>query len=189
MARVVSVLVGARFLAALSWVAIPAAVETLVIVEFSKTLGASLIAAMSGMRSSPEQYLLYDLLSVVAAGAQVLLFLGVVGVVTFRKRRPTRAFPAAGFDLRPPGWAIPVLAAWAVVAIIPQRELSRNHRVESLLIAGEYAEVLRFVSDTGIENFAPALRVPPDPYEYEALRHLPKLLEVMDGAESVETRE
>ena len=144
MSRVIAVLQEVRFARALAWVAVPACIEVVLVVFvgglFSPTFGRRVMAAMGGMRNSPEESLLLSALST-AGGAAVWGLLGLAMLLAvLRFNGVAQPFPkqTAG---RLPWISLLVLGAfWIAVAVPAQREQQRFMKHAAMVKAGKYRE-------------------------------------------------
>lgn len=176
MSRTMAVLCQARFARALIWVLIAASLETLVVTFLLPISEKRILAAMSGMRHAPEEYLLLAVLSGITWSALGIL---VLSVILTQFIEPTGTETGLPFmDKR--GFPLPLLllagALWAGIAILPQREQRLFVTHANLIETGRYRESLDFLRSHSPQAFPPSRRLEPNPYEYRAYEHLPRII-------------
>ena len=184
MARVVQCLAGAPYFLALLWVLFAAVIETLVVIIISGTFAKSILAAMGGMRNSPEETLLLDTLTVVFRCALYAAPILLVMVLLIGTRVACDPFPQP--LATPASWnSLAVATAlWLAIALYPQIELYRNHQVEQLLSAGRAREALEYLSSRQPWQFAPSRTLPPKPFEYSVFDELPACFAVVQATDA-----
>jgi len=183
--RVLTVIFQVRWLRAGGWVLFGACVEV-VVVLLNPVMGDAIARGMGGMRNSPEQDLLLGVMKHVFAtclvAAPVLL---LVMLIYEFKWRPEKAKMAK----LPRSVSAPRLAlglagvAWAVAAIIPQKELWNESRYRTYLEEGSFREALAFLNTLEPRDWPPAKSFRPDPYEWEVREWLPGLMRAVAGNE------
>ena len=185
MTRVFQVLHGARFLMALSWVLIPVTVEVLVLAVFGGGLSKRIMAGMMGMRNSPEEEILLRSMSTATSIALCILPAAILTAVVWRVKTP--AIPLPQRMTGPIPWLPISFAAlfWLTVAILPQRELSKNAEIESFIAAKQYRGALDYLSAHRPNDFAPSRSLPPMPFEFEIFEHLPPLIAASKSSDSL----
>jgi hypothetical protein len=170
---------GAPFFAALWWVLFAAAVEVLVVSFFGDVFAQAILRGMGGMRNSPEEDLIYRVMSSVFGialfGAPVLL------VIAFVCKPKHLLTPLPRVDAAALRWKPIIIAAlcWIAIAIVPQRELSNNVAVEKLVSNGETRKALDYLSTRTPDDFSPGRVLPPRAFERSIFDQLPACFEVL----------
>jgi hypothetical protein len=179
MARVLQVACRAPFVAALVWVLLPAAVEVIVVYIFGGGFARAVMAAMAGLRNSPEEELVWRAMGNAFVGAIGVGVLALVLSAIIDPREEGAALPTVS-KLTPgqvPWGALGVATlCWGAIAVEPQMELSRNLEVERRVSAGRMRDALDFLGSRQPSDFAPARPLPPRPYEREVFEQLPFLI-------------
>lgn len=183
MARALAVLLNAAFLKMLMWVLAPASVEAFVLAALNENLAKRIMAAMSGIRNAPDAEVLMNAIGTVITVSPIVFLIALVAALCMRSRKQIQPFPNPAFSHKPSWWSLTLLVLWAGLAVAPQRELFRNHRVAVLISKEQYSQALDYLSAHDPSDFAPAKRIAPDPYEPNIREHLPSLLHAMDGSE------
>jgi hypothetical protein len=164
---------------ALFWVLIPVTVEVLVLSVFGGGLSKRIMAAMMGMRNSPEEEVLLRAVGTASNLALWLLPVAILGTVCWRMKACASRWPD-----RTKG-TVPVLtlgvaaAFWIAVAIVPQGELFNNATLEGRLAKQEFRKALDYLSAHRPDEFAPSRILPPKPFEREIFENLPALFAVV----------
>jgi len=180
LSRALSVALGVGWKQTLPTVVLAGALE---LVLLSMTGCAATLEIMGGLRHSPERVVKDNMTGVaiwvglaaaVASGFYVNRFGGKHRGCSF-SRVPGGSFP---FSL------VFLLVFWVALAVFPQMELGRNHRLNALLAGSDYAAALKHLSAHEKKDFAPAHRIPPDPYTSAVFRSLPGLFGAMNGTEA-----
>lgn len=173
MARVMQVTTGAPFLLALLWVLFAASIEVLVVSFFGGLFAQAIMRGMGGMRNSPEEDLIYGVMSSVFSGA--LLAAPVLMVIGFFCKPGTRLTPLPRSLPDAVRWKpLLVLALfWIAAAVIPQRELANTVEVEKLLSAGQSRQALDYLSARQPHHFSPGRNLPPKAFERSIFDDLP----------------
>ena len=183
MARVLSVLIGTRFLKALGWVLIPASIEAFIVSIAGMKIGKMIAASMAGISNAPEESVVMSLMGTVFIGAPICLILGIC-LVFVRDHKQESEHPEPPVRLNkwsPQFWPIVMLVLGAFIAVPFQRELARNHEMEREIAEKRYADAIEFLSNHRREDFSPAKRLPPALYEYSIHRELPEVLDVLES--------
>ena len=159
-------------------------VVQVVLILFFAAFGEGIGRAMAGMRNSPEQNLIVDVLGVVFwtafFGALVLLIF-LLAVWHFRERAELCELPESR---KAPWLALLILAAaWLAAAIVPQGELAKEYRYVELLNRKETRDALAYLNTLEPEDWPAAKSFRPDPYEFEVWDLLPPLMAEMTGNE------
>lgn len=192
MARVYAVLVEVPFIRALGWVLLPACAEVagigFISLVFRGDFAAKVLAAMSGMRLSPERLLLVRAEEYAVQWAFMAGVVVAVLLLFLRYRGKTRPFPTPQTRSQPYLFLIFIVVGWVLIAIKPQREVCLNYELDLLLEHKQYHEALMIMSEHQRGDFAPSHRMAPDPYEQRSLEDLPGMFDAMDGKEAVWVR-
>lgn len=172
MARVFQVVCRAGFIRCLLWVLVAAGIEVLVLFFFGGTFAQRIMAAMGGLRNSPEEDLLLETMSNVFETALVSVPVIFVLLAFWRPKDPTLEWPR-----RTPGrvcWKSIVLlaTAWVAVTIPVQLKLQKNDHLEEQIATGHTREALDYMNVTGRDGFAATRPLPPKLYEYEAFEQV-----------------
>jgi hypothetical protein len=149
LSRALAVLLEIQARDALLCVLLAASLE-LVLVSLAGCL--SFVEIMGGLRHSPERILIANVTAFAFWGG---LIIAVVGALLSRGRqtRPGAVLPPPsknGF----PFFLLALLAIWMAVAVLPQREVARNFRLEHFLQEKRYADALNFLSTFQRSDFA-----------------------------------
>jgi hypothetical protein len=177
MSRILSVLFEIHFARGLGWVLVAASLEVIVVVFFGAIFGGSLdpsiLAAMMGMRNSPEQALIDSVLGFVWgwSWAVLVLCLIVLGVRQFQGR--ILQFPGLLPGKVPWVQLAIVSGIWAVIAIGPQKEQHRFISHAALIDKEAYPEALVYLGKHQQSDFPPSRRLEPNPYAYRVWPDLP----------------
>ncbi|MEW6302456.1 MAG: hypothetical protein AB1705_03235 [Verrucomicrobiota bacterium] len=184
LARVLSVVQEVRYLRALGWVLLPACAEVMAVATFGGGFGRRILAGMSGMVHSPEEYLLIRALNIATDGALWLGGLSIVALLVWRLKHKVQLFPSMQGGRLP--WLTLLVAAtlWIAAALKPQQELRRFSVIDGFVKHGQYREAVDYLSRYHRNDFGPVKRLPPDPYEMVVWEHLPGLFSVMNGTEA-----
>lgn len=172
MARVFQVLCGVNFLIALAWVLLPAGIETFGATVFNGHFGKRLMAAMGGMRNSPEEDLIIHALGVAADAAMWVTPIALV-LVFMLKPASVTPLPAPQPGRVPTGLLAALAVGWLAIAIVPQVELARTARVSRLIEQRKYREALDYLAVRKQSDFAPAVPLPPKTFEWTTFKQLP----------------
>jgi hypothetical protein len=187
MARVFQVLFRVPYFTGLVWVLVPVCAEVIGITLFGGVFARALAAGMGGMRNSPEEEILMNVMGVAFWGSIGLIFLAALMAAALRPREHIQSFPPMHRGRMP--WSVLGFAAmvWCGVAIGPQIEVSRNAHVERLMRDGQHREAIDFMNKMGQGNFAPSRPLPPKPFEGEVFVQLPRFFAALqrDDAEWV----
>lgn len=165
MARVLQVVCSAPFVRTLLWVIAAASVEVIVLVVAGGTYSKRIMAAMGGMRNSPEEQVLVRAF----VQASELAFWGFLAaffiLAVWRWRGTALQWPAL-IRSRIPVWFLAVAAiAWVLVAWPNQFTLRRNFTLEQHIAKERWREALDLMSTHAPAAFAPARPLPPKLYE------------------------
>lgn len=173
MARVMQVVTSASFAMALVWVLFAAALEVCVVFFLGDGFGKRLMAAMGGMRNSPEEEILVSAMGTAFSFAFWTVPISFLLGLFWRTQRVLNAMPTS--QPSPMPWrTLGVLAVfWVAMAIVPQRELSNSVAVERLIASGESRAALDYLAARQPGDFAPDRVLPPKPYEREFFSELP----------------
>lgn len=183
MARLLSVLIGTRFLKALGWVLVPASIEAFVVAIAGSNVGNAIAASMAGISNAPEETMILGILSAAIIGGPISLVagFGFALVRDHRDRSELSEPPGRANTWSPQIWPIVLLVLGAVIAVPFQGELARNHEMERLIAEKRYGDAVEFLSNHRPEDFSPAKRLPPALYEYSIHRELPEVLDVLES--------
>ena len=187
MSRVISVLQQVRFARALGWVAVPASIEVILVVVvggiFSPAFGRRVMAAMGGMRNSPEESLLLSALSTAGGAA----FWGLIGLAIplalLRFKGVTLPFPKQTRAGLPWIGLLLLGVFWTAVAVRPQREQQRFVKHAAMVDSEQYRAAVDYLAGLGRAAFPPGRRLEPNPYEYRAYDQLPGTIAVLQGSD------
>jgi hypothetical protein len=173
MARVMAVVTGARFFIALVWVLFATGVEAFVVILFGGSFAKAIMAAMGGLRNSPEEEVLHSALAIVFGATLWIVPIAFITALVWRERPVLKPFPEAVGG--PVPWrSLGMMAlAWGLIAIRPQQELSHTAAVETLLREGRAREALDYLGKHQASDFSPARALAPRPYERELFDQLP----------------
>jgi hypothetical protein len=165
MARVLQVVCSAPFVRTLLWVIAAASVEVIVLVVAGGTYSKRIMAAMGGMRNSPEEQVLVRAF----VQASELAFWGFIIafciLAVWRWRGIVHQWPAL-IRSRMPVWFLAVAAiAWVLVAWPNQVTVRRNFSLEQHIAKERWREALDLMSTHDPAAFAPARPLPPKLYE------------------------
>jgi hypothetical protein len=177
MSRILEVLFEISFFRALGWVLVAASLEIILVLFFgaytSGSLSRSVLAAMAGMRNSPEEALLSNALGLIWAYSWAVLLV----CIALLARRPFRGTvsplpkPSTG---RLPWLPLATLAViWVLIAIPPQLEQRRYVTHAEFVEQGNYSDGLTYLAQYQRRDFPPARRLKPDPYVYRVWQDLP----------------
>jgi hypothetical protein len=170
MARVLQVVCSAPFVRTLLWVIAAASVEVIVLVVAGGTYSKRIMAAMGGMRNSPEE----EILVRAFVQASELAFFGFIIafliLAVWRWRGTADQWPAL-IRSRIPVWFLAV-AAIAWVAWPNQVTLRRNFTLEQHIAKERWREALDLMSTHEPAAFAPARPLPPKLYELSMFREV-----------------
>lgn len=184
MTRVLSVLTGGGMWPIGVRVLIVAVIEIVGVSFFGWVFARAVLSSMSGMRNSPEEDLITSALGTVLVLTFLALPVLLIISIFVKFKAELRGFPVPRLT-RIPSLALGGIAAfWLLVAIAPQIELARNAEVKKLVESTDYRQALNYLSRHSPDDFAPAKRLPPDPYSREVFRHLPGLIAALDGTEA-----
>lgn len=180
LARIISVLQEVPFIRALGWVLVGACLETLIVgffgSLFSPAFGRRVMAAMGGMRNSPEEELMLSALGNALAAASIVLFVVLLVLASFRFRQSARAFPSRISQPLPRISLVALAVGWLIIAIPAQLE-QQHFRAHAVMIeSGKYRESVEFLGRHSRNDFPPARRLEPNPYEHRAFEQLPKVI-------------
>lgn len=177
MSRVVSRLQQIHFARALLWVLTPACLEVLVViivgVIFSPAFSRHILAAMSGMRNSPEEILVLNALGYIWWGALIVLVVVMILVARFHLSKIVQPFPAIVESPVPVVTLLTLTVAWIAVAIPAQREQYRFVTHAKMVESGKYRESLDYLEHFTRRDFPASRRISPDPYDYKSWEQLP----------------
>ncbi len=175
MARVFQVLCRVNFFIALVWVLLPAGIETFGVGFFNGLLGKSIMAAMAGLRNSPEEEILIAALHAVL---NVSLFATPVALVLALLLCPTgtKSLPVPQPDRVPMALLMGLGLLWAGIAIVPQIEITRTSTARRLVEQGRYREALDYMAARQPDDFAPAVPLPPKTFELKTFEQLPQCI-------------
>ena len=175
--RVVAVVFQVHWTRPAGWVLFAASTEVLVVL-FSRVLGEGIARGMGGMRNSPEQELIVDVLGNVFItclfAAPVFLFLMLVTWKLFSEK--ARLIELCN-DLRVPKKLL-ILAplVWFGIAVQPQSELAKEFHYRRHLRQEKFREALAYLNRLEPDDWPPAKSFRPDPYEAEVWIWLPGLM-------------
>jgi hypothetical protein len=175
--RVVAVVFQVHWTRPAGWVLFAASTEVLVVL-FSRVLGEGIARGMGGMRNSPEQELIVDVLGKVFItclfAAPGFLFLMLVTWKLFSEK--ARLIELCN-DLRVPKKLL-ILAplVWFGIAVQPQSELAKEFHYRRHLRQEKFREALAYLNKLEPDDWPPAKSFRPDPYEAEVWNWLPGLM-------------
>lgn len=176
-ARVLNVVNRVPFFTGLVWVLVPACLEVVGVFLVGGGVEKRILAGMGGMRNSPEEDLMLDVLGNIAGaafwGAPVFAVLGLV--LTSRLPRTLHPFPTPSPVRVPWPFLVVAAAAWIAVAIPAQRQVRRNATVEALLEANLPRAALDYLAAHSPADFAPGRPLPPKAFERDIFEQLPPL--------------
>ena len=176
MARVLQVACRWHFGRAFCWVLAAACVEVIAIAFSSAELSRSLMASMGGMRNSPAEDLLIDsMCRITVLALYTFPFAFILGAFVRFEESP-RPLPERSGDRVPTGFLASSAVAWIAVSVIPQSELVRSVRLETLVADGEYRAAIELMGELGEDGFAPSRELPPRAYEWEIFDSLPGMI-------------
>lgn len=183
MARVMQVVTVAPFFMTLGWVTFAAAVEVCVMFFFGGGFGRAIMAAMGGMRNSPEEEIIVSAMETAFGVAFWTVPIALVFTLLLRTRRKLTPFPET--QSRPIPWrTIAALAVfWVTVSILPQRELANSLAVERLIADRNARGALDYCAKHQPGDFAPAKVLPPKPYEWEFFEQLPACFDAVQATD------
>jgi hypothetical protein len=177
MSRVLSVLFEIHFVRALAWVLLAASFEVIVVVALGllsgESLGEHILAAMSGMRNSPEVILISNALGGVWEWSWGVLVVCLLGLLARRFRGTIQPLPRL-LPGKVPWVQLAIVAGiWVVIAIGPQKE--QQHFVTHAALIGKkaYPEALAYLGQYQASDFPPGRRLEPNPYQYRVWEDLP----------------
>jgi len=183
MSRILSVLFEIHFVRALGWVLVAAALEVIIVLFFGASFGGSLnrsiLAAMSGMRNSPEQALLDSVLGLTWGWSWAVLFicLFALGLRHFQGTIPPLPQSLPG---KVPWVQLTTLTGfWVIVAIAPQKEQGRFVNHAELIDKKAYSEALTYLGKHRLSDFPPGRRLEPNPYDYLVWNNLPPTIALL----------
>lgn len=186
MTRVMQVTTKAPFGIALVWILFAASVEVLVISAygtFSGGLAERIMAAMSGMRNSPEEEIMRKAMNTAFGGAFWIALISVVIAFIWRPKEQLRPLSSPAGTSMP--WTALAIAAclWVAIAVNPQRELARTVAVEQLMAKHQAREALDILAAHQPGDFAPARVLPPKPFERSVFDELPECFGVVQASD------
>lgn len=184
MARVLQVLCGAPFLAALVWVLLAAGVEVFAVGIFNPALSKSIMAGMGGMRNSPEE----EIQLAAYSSAMGAAFYGTpVALVLAFVLRPKglRSFPVQQPASVPVVLLVALAVAWGAVAVSPQMEVVRTSKARRLVDAGKFREAVDYLAAHQPGDFAPAVPLPPKTFERATFDQLPGVIGALQPVDPV----
>lgn len=186
LSRITAILSNTPFLRSLFSVLLPCSMLLFIASIFTSF---SLIRGMGGMEYSPEDVVIHHAAGVAFLGSIVAGLVSFIGLfLAKRGAPPPSAMPLASKPLPFLSMAC-ILTFWCAITVAPQRELGLNHTASLLCNSQKYKKLLAFLSQQAPEAFSPVHRLPPDPYEYSGLQHLPEIVGAMDGSEKSWVRE
>lgn len=173
MAHVLQVTSNAPFMHALIWVLFAASVEVLVVFFFGGAFARALMSGMGGMRNSPEEDIILGAMGTAFTGALWVAPISLVAAMIWRPGALLKPLPKPAKETT--RWRVLALAgvAWVAVAVVPQRELANNARVERLLNENRPRDALDVLSNLRPTDFAPAKPLAPKAFETSIFKELP----------------
>ena len=188
MTRVMQVTTKAPFAIALVWVLLAASVEMLVLFFFGGAFSRGIISGMGGMRNSPEEEIMLEVVGTAFGMAFMLAILTLVVAVLWRPKVSLQRLACPKPEALP--WRPLLIAAscWASIAIVPQRELANNVAVERLFAAGQFRAGLDYLSARSSEQFAPARALPPKAYERTFFKEFPECFGAVQSSDAAWVR-
>jgi hypothetical protein len=183
LSRVLSVLLGIRFMRALGWVLVGAALEVIVVVFLGALFGPGLsqriLAGMSGMRNAPEENLLSSVLGFVWTWSWVVLIVTCLMLLATRYRGEVKPLPVLASG-KVPWMSLAILTVfWIAVSIVPQQEQMRFTTHAALVNKAAYKEALDYLEQHQPSDFPPGQRLEPNPYEYRVWEGLPPTIALL----------
>jgi hypothetical protein len=179
MSRILSVLNQTPFVRALLWVLLGASIEVIIVGFFGMNFSRRIMAAMGGMRNSPEEDFVSAAIGNAWGGAWITLFVTLVAIAVWRYRGETIPFPARTFGKAPWVALLIVSGLWVGVAWPEQIKQRRFIEHRQMLSKELYADALTYLNQHE-RNFFPATkRIEPSPYEYDVWNDLPPTIALM----------
>ena len=181
MSRVVSVISGWSFARCFGLVLLPASLEAVVFSIAGDSIGQRLMKSMGGLRNSPAEDVMFAAYNVAAniALCALLATLVIRGLFAIWKKPPPSTW-APEIDLKPSRgpWIFLALVAglWACACVVPQSELKLTHEATLLAKKKDWPGLMTFLSKHRREDFAPAVTLPPSPWEFHTQRDVPQAL-------------
>jgi hypothetical protein len=181
MARVVNVVCGARFGAALVWVLVPALAEAFALTFFSEACGKQLMSSMAGMRNSPEEDIKLETV-------QTVMLVSMIGLPAFlltgialraKSKEAFRPFPAPARTPTPWLFLLASLVAWLAIAVPAQLQVRNNAATEALFDSGQHRAALDYLAASQPGDLAPSRPLPPLAFEWDAFDEVPAALSVV----------
>ncbi|MBI5799511.1 MAG: hypothetical protein HZA92_02130 [Verrucomicrobia bacterium] len=188
MGRVLQVLCGAPFYAALMWVLLAAGVEVFVVGIFSPAFSKSIMSAMGGMRNSPEEEILLVALNTAMGAALYGTPLALLAVFLIRPKG-VRGLPVQQPARVPVSLLVGLAVAWGAVACGPQMEVARTAKARRLVESGKYREAVDYLAGQQPGDFAPAVPLPPKTFERATFEQLPGVIGVLQPTDPAWVRQ
>ncbi|HAV61228.1 MAG TPA: hypothetical protein DCY13_02545 [Verrucomicrobiales bacterium] len=170
MARVLQVVTRAPYLRALLWVILAASVEVVVLVFTSGSLTKRVMAAMGGLRNSPEEEVLITAMNNAFGMALWGFGIAFVGLLIWRREFNAERWPRIVRKRTPWTALVVALAGWTIIAVPAQRQLLLNHQLEQHIARKEWRAALDLMTSRQPVDFAPARPLPPKLYENTVFR-------------------
>lgn len=186
MSRVISV-VGCRKFAWGFWpVLLAASMEAAVASIFNHAMAAHLTALMGGLVNSPAEDVLLRTFSVVFVLSVFLFFVSLPLALHHGRWRAGRELPwqpePTEKEVRSPWlWLVAVAAFWTAVSTEPQREVRNTRHAEQLARKKDLPGLLAWLSAHEKGDFAPAITLPPSPWETNDLPQFWGILNLIRG--------
>lgn len=158
--------------------------EAFAVTFFGGAFGKALMAAMGGMRNSPEEEILLTGLMSVMGVSMWPCPIAAIAATILNLRCTAQPLPKREGGTFPTGTAViltGMAGIWIYASIGPQREVAHNARVDSLIAEGAYEEAVRYMSSLSRDDFAPSRQLPPKAYEHTVYERLPRMIAATDS--------
>lgn len=186
MSRVISVIGSISFARGFWPVLLAASIEAAVIVFTSQVTGKHLMAMMGGLVNSPAEDVMMNAFGVVSQLSVVAFLIGLSfsihhGLLSQGRELPWQPEPATPAKRSPQLWLwlLPVAGLWALACIEPQRELRNTRHAEFLSRKKDLPGLLAWLSAHEKGDFAPAVTLPPTPWEVYDYRQFWDILKLI----------